>query len=264
MAVRAPHIGHVRRSRQHPAGILGFKVPPLGGMGRQCFINEPEQGFSLLGQPTLDSHSPVAVQAESCPMDKVPHGSSMVGWKFMLASTSTTARQGDSCGLGAAKVGVVHKLPGREDATHQVAPSLYSVVRLLLERKQVCDQSITLHLKPTPTLVRYDGAFRCFWASAPQRGSDVTALPVPQVASLIVMMADINENRKRHAYSACLLLPGFESLTLSSFGFESLRLSSFLKDVRKGGALMWQKNRNLGMLKKSCPFYFRNVSTGFQ
>ena len=40
-------------------------------------------------------------------------------------------------------------------------------------------------------------------------------MSVDQVASVLLLMSDINENQARHAYSACLLLPGFESLRFS-------------------------------------------------
>ena len=191
---------------------MGLQVPPLGGLGRQCTGNVFGESFPLLGQPPLDSHPPVAVQIATSSLGDLPDGCSFVGWNVLVGPTSQNARQGESCGVGPAQVGIVPKLPGRFDASYKVAPSLYSVVRLLLERKQVSDQSITLHLKPSATLQRYDGAFKTFWAFASEKGYDVHKLSVDQVASILLLMSAINENQARHAYSACLLLPGFESL----------------------------------------------------
>ena len=59
---------------------------------------------------------------------------------------------------------------------------------------------------------RYDGAFKAFWSFASEKGYDVPNLSVDQMASVLLLMSQINENQARHAYSACLLLPGFESL----------------------------------------------------
>ena len=69
--------------------------------------------------------------------------------------------------------------------------------------------------KPTATLQRYDNAFRVFWAFASNQGFDVPSLSVDQTASLLLLMSQRNQNQARHAYSACCLLPGFESLRFS-------------------------------------------------
>ena len=216
LALYSTRFGRLCESRKCTVEKLGFEVPTFRSLGMQCAGNGPVQSETLLGKPTLEFNSTMAVQTQTMSLGDLPYCSPLVGWKFMVAPTSKTASEGDPSRSDREKVGLVQKLPGRENATYQMAPSLCSVIRLLLERKQIPNQSISLYLKPDSTLQRYEGAFKCFWAFATEKGFQVADLNVDQVASLLLQMSHINENQARHAYSACLLLPGFEALRFSS------------------------------------------------
>ena len=91
----------------------------------------------LLGKPPLDLNSEVAPQIEDSTLGSMSNGSALLGWKFMVAPTSQTAREGNPSNFNSTQVGSFHKLPGREDATYKVAPSLCDVIRGLMERKQM-------------------------------------------------------------------------------------------------------------------------------
>jgi hypothetical protein len=101
----------------------------------------------------------------------------------------------------------------------------------MLQRKQVSHENINFYLKKLKNLDRYGQAFKKLWilwaesqpkiflapsahlgASPPPPWQD---LSVPEVASWVAKMAEINANEARHAYSGLLLIPGFESLRFS-------------------------------------------------
>ena len=215
LALGSARLGYVCKPWKCPTGKVGFQVPSLRGF---C-LQRPGHGLAtrqtVLGKPSLDSNSVLAEQTSGSTLGEMRHGSPLVGWKLMVAPTSQTARQGSPSNFSSAKVGFVQQLPGRTDASYKMAPSLCSVVRLLLERKQVPDQGISLYLKPTSTLERYDGAFRTFWAFCQKKGFEVPSLTVEQVASFFMQMSQVNSNQAKHLFSASLMLPGFESLRFS-------------------------------------------------
>ena len=59
---------------------------------------------------------------------------------------------------------------------------------------------------------KFFGAFSSLGGIPPPPWQD---LSVPEVASWVAKMAEINANEARHAYSGLLLIPGFESLRFS-------------------------------------------------
>ncbi len=80
---------------------------------------------------------------ERQPKPKVPNRGANMGWMLMVASTSKAARQAMSNIENNPPVGNVHKLPGREDATYQVAPSLSDFIRQMLQEKNKCHLKIS-------------------------------------------------------------------------------------------------------------------------
>ena len=207
--------GHVCKPWKPPAVPLGSSSPPPRGLGIQCSGSSIGKRLFLLVKPPLDLNSEVAPQIEDSTLGSMSNGSALLGWKFMVASTSQTASEGNPSNFNSTQVGSFHKLPGREDATYKVAPSLCDVIRGLMERKQMSPESVKEYLSQLPSLQRYGNAFRCLWAFAVQRKFHVPELTVDQVAGLLLQMNAINPHQARHAYSAVLLIPGFSPLRFS-------------------------------------------------
>jgi hypothetical protein len=93
-----------------------------------------------------------------------------MGWMLMVAPTSKAARQAMSNIKDNPPMGDVHKLPGREDATYQVAPSLSDFIREMLQAKQVPPENIQRYLNSIRSLPRYSKAFKVLWAFIKNRG----------------------------------------------------------------------------------------------
>jgi hypothetical protein len=153
-------------------------------------------------------------QAQGKPKGKMPHNSTLLGWKCMVAPTHKTAVQAGPSGVGQSKVGAVFGLPGPEDATYKVAPSLCDVVRECMERKQIQPEGISLHLKKVGAL-GYDKAFKTLWAFMKNKNLNPVDSSVEQVAGAILALNECNVNLAKNAYAACLWIPGFEYLRFS-------------------------------------------------
>ena len=146
------------------------------------------------------------------PPSNMLDSSSLLGWKCMVAATSTAARAAFPNHFGPTKVGSFHKLPGPADASYKMAPPLRHVIRQALLRKKVSNAHITLYLKKCKSLTRYDRAFRILWALNWEKWKDPNDLSVHEVAGQIRHLCSICASEARHAYSALLLVPGFEGL----------------------------------------------------
>jgi hypothetical protein len=163
----------------------------------------PSKKYSLVGQTPLEFNSTVAPSIEDCTLGAVPHGGTLLGWKFLVAPTSKTACEGDPSNFNKTQVGSFHKLPGRDDATYQVAPSLCHVIRSLLEGKQISPEGVENYLNQLPSLPRYDSAFKSFYAFTRSKKLVVQDLTVDQVAGLLLEMNSINPSKARHAILLC-------------------------------------------------------------
>ena len=157
----------------------------------------------------------MVAKAQRKPHLKVPGNSAPVGSLLMVAPTNQAARQAMPNFGSGPQVGTFHKLPGREDATYKVAPSLSSFIRRMLQAKQVPNENINLYLRGCKSIDRYDKAFRTLWAMVVQRGRDPQSLSLQGIASEIAYMASIHLNEARQAYSAFAMVPGYDGLKFS-------------------------------------------------
>ena len=143
-------------------------------------------------------------------------GGALLGWQCMVAPTSKTAQAANSSGLGATSVGFIHKLPGRTDASYKMAPALSDTIRELLERKQFPAESISLHLARLTQLSRYDHPFKVFWVFCTKNHMNPQVMSLDQLAAILLRMEAIESNLTKMAYSAILLLPGYDQLRFHS------------------------------------------------
>ena len=204
---------HVCQPREQTIASVCGTLASLASHSLQCLGDGSAKHFSLLRQPPpLHFNSPLVTQAAAEPPGTMPDGCSLLGWQCMVAPTHKTALQASSRGAHTPAVGALHKLPGRQDASYQMAPSLFDVVQTILERKQVSPEGIETHLAKIQHVERYDRAFRCLWALMLQKHMDPLFASVDQVAGCLLVLDSISPSEAKHAYCACLLLPGFEHL----------------------------------------------------
>ena len=189
----------------------------LAGMGLGCFEHELGRSGGVLRLPPMDSHSSLVGKAQASSSRLLFDGGSLLGWSCLVAPTSKTAKIGDTSVENRTPVGSVHKLPGRENASYKMAPSLPDTIRVSMESRQISSTDIQKHLNNIKSLQRYDRAFRTFWAYALERGEDPWKMSLAQIGAMLQNFNDLSSAEARHAYAALLLIPSYEQLRFSPF-----------------------------------------------
>ena len=141
---------------------------------------------------------------------------SILGWDNLVAPCNSIASTGLPGGLDQSQVGSFPKLPGPGHATYEMAPSLSQIVREALQRKQVSPENITLYLSKIKDWKRYEKSFRKLWAFCLDGGGDPNNLSIEGAAGWLLKLAENSPHEARNAYSALLLVPGWESLKFSA------------------------------------------------
>ena len=98
-----------------------------------------------------------------------------------------------------------------------MAPDLHSVIRELLQRKQIPPESIDTYIKNLPSPQRYDSAFKALWRHCVAHKVNPVDLSVDQLAAQLLLLNKVNSSQAKHAYASMLLVPGFENLKFSPF-----------------------------------------------
>ena len=163
----------------------------------------------------MDPHFGVAAPLATTPSSDLLDGGASLGWDCVVAPVNSLAHTGLPGDPGTPEVGIVPKLPGRNDASYKMAPSLSDAIRRALQGKQVSPENITLHLNSLSSLPRYDHAFRHLWCFCHMQGADPLALSLEEVAGWLLRMAQHWPHEARNAYSALLLIPGWQQLRFS-------------------------------------------------
>ena len=203
---------HVCQPRQFSVGKICLKIPPLPKLGLQCSGNGPFQSNRMLCKSPLENYSSMAGKAQEKQTHKMPHHSTLLGWSCMVAPTSQTLGTSHPHHSGPTPLGIIHQLPGPEDASYKVAPSLCDALRFLLERKQVSPENIQLHLNKMKKLTSYDTGFKTFWAFCTNQDIDPFTSSMEEIALQLQKMNFLDKNKTKYAYSAIVCLPGFDSL----------------------------------------------------
>ena len=166
-------------------------------------------------QSALDLDSEMVAEISGQPAGGVFDGDSILGWDNLVAPVNSIASSGDPGHFDKPTVGAFPELPGPGHASYKMAPPLCQVVREALQRKQVSSENITLYLSKFKDFGRYDKAFRSLWAFCLEGGDDPNTLSIEGGAGWLLKLAQVKPNEARNAYSALLLVPGWESLKFS-------------------------------------------------
>ncbi len=71
-------------------------------------------------------------------------------------------------------------------------------------------------MKERRSLQRYDKPFRTIWALCSKIGIDPKSSSFDQIASQFIKLSEFSMSEARNAYSALLLLPGFDQLRFNN------------------------------------------------
>ena len=94
-------------------------------------------------------------------------------------------------------------------------PSLCSIIRGVLEAKQVQTQAIQIYLDSIKSIKRYDNSFGLFWAFCKFANLQINTANLEQVAGALLEFNKFERHHARNAYAAVLLIPGMEHLRFS-------------------------------------------------
>jgi hypothetical protein len=84
-----------------------------------------------------------------------------------------------------------------------------------LERRETPVQAIETYISQLGDLSRYNNAFKALWGVFTENGIEPLGASQEQVAQMLLVLNNKSEAQARHAYSACLLIPGLEQLRFS-------------------------------------------------
>ena len=138
-----------------------------------------------------------------------------MGWDTVVAPLNSASHQGDPHGFDRPPLGDVPKLPGRGDASYEMAPSLPAIIRQTLQGREVSPENIDLYLSKQKNLGRYDRAFRKLWAFCTMQGGDPTSMSCDEVAGWLLRLNEFHPHEARNAYAGLILVPGWEGLRFS-------------------------------------------------
>ena len=206
------HHRHVCLPWQSPTKNFCFKTTPLGSQQARCLKLSPLGLNRNLCKPPMENYFKLAAKVVGKPPPKMSDGHPPLGWCTMVAPTSKTAVPPHPSICNTSLSRDVQKLPGGIYATTQVAPSLHSVIRKTLEGKQISPEDIDLYLKEQKSIARYDSAFKLLWAICIEKDLPLEDLSIYQLASQIVYLNKFSPSQARNAYSAMLLIPGWDQL----------------------------------------------------
>ena len=161
----------------------------------------------MLCKSPVAAHSPMAASLVGKSSRNMFHGHSLLGFSQLVAPLSQAAKTWYQGSVGKTVSGDVFRLLGSGDASPQMAPSLLSVIRGSLQRKQVSPEAIDQYLTDQPSLERYNRSFRLLWSMAAKSRLDLSLAPLEQVASLLITLHHVSPSQARNAYAGLLLIP---------------------------------------------------------
>ena len=156
-------VGHVCKPWECKVPQLLLSTPPLGGQsgGRsELSINRDNL---VLCKPPMVFNPQVVSQTQTKSTPSLLAHRDLLGFSFMVAPVSKTARPFITSNTGSAISGHVSKLCGGGHASPKVAPPLSVVISRVLEGKQMPSEAIRNYLSTLGDLRRYQNAFNDFW-----------------------------------------------------------------------------------------------------
>jgi hypothetical protein len=206
---------HVCQPGKFPIKKVHSEVAALAGPGVQCIGLGFNPNKELLRKPPMDHHSPLAAETSTKSPPQMFNGGALLGWQCMVAPTSKAALQVDPDNKNSPPVGTISELPRGGHAPHPLAPSLFDVVRTVLERKQISPEGVTLYLRKISHLKQYDKAFKKLWTMLFHKGLDPANAALEDISASLLELNELSQTDARNAYAACLIIPGLEHLRFS-------------------------------------------------
>ncbi len=139
----------------------------------------------------------------------------VLGFNVLVAPTYKNASAWNPSRHNPPLPGDVFGLFWRANGSSQMAPSLHTFARKILEAKQMQPEEIDLFLKSLGGLARYDRAFRKFYIFCKFKNIDLECASIYESAGLLISFNEHNKNEARNTYSALVLLPGWDQLRFS-------------------------------------------------
>ena len=136
-------------------------------------------------------------------------------FSILVAPLSQAQRKRGPSGTSTPLPRTFSKLRGRGHAPHPLAPSLYTIIRGKLEEQQISPEGVKAYLDQLPKLDRYQNAFQIFWEQCIGLGENFSKAPLWEIATQLVRLNAVNKNQARNAYSALLLIPGWDQIRFS-------------------------------------------------
>ena len=191
---------------------LCFKVATLAIKKGGCPKLSPSRPWGALCKPPLECNRQLDPKITPIPRAPMFDGSPLLGFRHMVAPINKTTSSKNPLPSNCTGVGDVPKLPRELDASTKMAPNLHVVLREMLQSKEVKGEIIENFLSHSPSIKRYDSAFRTLWALLSSKGLDPPTSTLEQIASGIIEIHNWSPSQAKNAYSSVLLLPGFYHL----------------------------------------------------
>ena len=180
----------------------------LGGSSSGCPPMSLGQSGGVICQPPMVSDTEVPLSSKTISQRKNSAGGPLLGFECVVAPINKDENSKHPLHKDKSLPRDVQQLLGGKNATPQVAPSLSTVCRKILEGRKVQDKSITDFLDKNPSLKRYNSAFTILWSLLENSGINPPEASADQLADKIVEIFRVSPAQARNAYSACLILPG--------------------------------------------------------
>ena len=208
-------LGHVCLPGQSPTSKICLPVAPLASFSSRCPELPPRPSPLLLCQPPLDPNRQVAPKTLGAPPYYLFNDNSILGFSTVVAPFTKVKSAQNTGSASTSLPRLFHKLPGDPNAPNPVAPNLHNVIRGMLEKQQMSAEGISLYLEKLPSLVRYQNAFNHFWSLCVQNKVDFQTSSLWTIAGELLKLHKQLPHQARNAYSALLLIPGFDQLRFS-------------------------------------------------
>ena len=203
---------HVCLTGKQEVGRLRFPVAPLAIKKSGCTQLPPPRSRGPLCKPPMVGDCTVDSKTPPIPRGPMFDGSPLLGFRHMVAPINKNASPQIPLSSNCTGVGDVPKLPRDIHAASKMAPNLYVVLRKMLQSKEVQGEIIENFLEHSPSIKRYDSAFRILWVLLSQKGLDPPKSTLEQIASGLIELHNYSPSQAKNAYSAILMLPGFYHL----------------------------------------------------
>ena len=135
----------------------------LGGSSSRCSTMSPGQSRGFICQPPLVNNRQISDKIKNIPKCQNFDGAPLLGFSHMVAPINKAPSPKVPLPANSPNLGNVPKLPRDFHASTKVAPPLHTVLRQMLQSQEVKGEIVENFLSHSPSISRYDSAFRALW-----------------------------------------------------------------------------------------------------